>query len=450
LFAYVCSIKSCLGHVLTGTSNLTSGAQTSAQEDRRCLEQANADTIYLAHEYPRQRDVILEAVDKETADSIRESLDSAISDTEFTFDDEIVTSKVYRIALAQAKNKNRATTSLAAESDTSIDPSDAETIRPIPEAVNCSVSDVPEHRTAPVFSESLRHNSTSSQRLERLETPQLELIDLGISNPGTHALDTATVSMIKPVSRRRTQIDTNTGRWLMGRTIGRGSSAKIKLAKNLETGEICALKIVPRQFTGEHVTQLVRGRVDHAKDVQTAREAAICTLMNHPFICSMRDIVRTQHHWYFVIEHIDGGSLADYVTSRKRLTENQARRFARQLISALDYCHRNSIVHHHIHPENIMISRSGDVKLIGFGSSTLFLPNLYLHASALPESVEQSTPFTAPEISRNEKYLGPEVDVWSIGAVLHFMVTGKLLGLEDAEQRSRTKYPQEISMGKFA
>ena len=101
---------------LTNRRGLTAEVRIWAQADRACLEQANTDTISLIHEYPRQRELILEAVDKETADSIRETCDSILSDTEFVFDDEIVTSKVYRLALAQDRRKVHSPTTLTPRS----------------------------------------------------------------------------------------------------------------------------------------------------------------------------------------------------------------------------------------------------------------------------------------------------------------------------------------------
>ena len=111
---------------LTNRRGLTAEVRIWAQADRACLEQANTDTISLIHEYPRQRELILEAVDKETADSIRETCDSILSNTEFVFDDEIVTSKVYRLALAQDRRKVHSPTTLTPpEEELSDAPDDA-------------------------------------------------------------------------------------------------------------------------------------------------------------------------------------------------------------------------------------------------------------------------------------------------------------------------------------
>ncbi|KKY19056.1 putative serine threonine protein kinase [Diplodia seriata] len=195
---------------------------------------------------------------------------------------------------------------------------------------------------------------------------------------------------------------------------------KVKLARNTETGEQVAVKIVPRQSTDEHRNQADRERADHSKEVRTAREAAIMTLVNHPYICGMRDVVRTHYHWYMLCEYVNGGQMLDYIISHGRLKEKQARKFARQIASALDYCHRNSIVHRDLKIENILISKTGDIKIIDFGLSNLFSPRSQLKTFC------GSLYFAAPELLQAKQYTGPEVDVWSFGIVLYVLVCGKV------------------------
>ena len=121
-----------------------------------------------------------------------------------------------------------------------------------------------------------------------------------------------------------------------------------------------------------------RERQDRSKEVRTAREAAIVSLLDHPYICAMRDVQRTHYHWYMLFEYVNGGQMLDYIISHGRLKEKQARKFGRQIASALDYCHRNSIVHRDLKIENILISKTGDIKIIDFGLSNLFSPRSHL------------------------------------------------------------------------
>ncbi|KAK0305486.1 Serine/threonine-protein kinase [Friedmanniomyces endolithicus] len=239
----------------------------------------------------------------------------------------------------------------------------------------------------------------------------------GAASIGGESRSTATSGM----PRRRTTIDATTGHWDLGKTIGAGSMGKVKLARNKETGEQVAVKIVPRQSNdGEHHTQAERDRADRSKEVRTAREAAIVTLVDHPYICGMRDVVRTNYHWYMLFEYVNGGQMLDYIISHGRLKEKQARKFGRQISSALDYCHRNSIVHRDLKNENILISKNGDIKIIDFGLSNLFSPRSHLKTFC------GSLYFAAPELLQAKAYTGPEVDVWSFGIVLYVLVCGKV------------------------
>ncbi|KAF2770851.1 Pkinase-domain-containing protein [Teratosphaeria nubilosa] len=248
--------------------------------------------------------------------------------------------------------------------------------------------------------------------------------------------------------KRRTSIDAQTGKWELGKTIGAGSMGKVKLARNRETGEQVAVKIVPRQSTdGEHRTQAERERADHSKEVRTAREAAIVTLVDHPYICGMRDVVRTNYHWYMLFEYVNGGQMLDYIISHGRLKEKQARKFGRQIASALDYCHRNSIVHRDLKIENILISKNGDIKIIDFGLSNMFNPKSHLKTFC------GSLYFAAPELLQARQYTGPEVDVWSFGIVLYVLVCGKvpfddqsMPQLHAKIKRGNVEYPPWLSL----
>ncbi|RKP33234.1 kinase-like domain-containing protein, partial [Dimargaris cristalligena] len=87
----------------------------------------------------------------------------------------------------------------------------------------------------------------------------------------------------------------------------------------------------------------------------------------------------------------------------------------------LGFCHTHSIIHRDLKLENIMIDRHTKmVKLIDFGLANFYDPQSLLATAC------GSIPYTAPEILRGEKYVGPEVDVWSLGVLLYVMTTGML------------------------
>ncbi len=209
---------------------------------------------------------------------------------------------------------------------------------------------------------------------------------------------------------------------------------------------------MPRGSTddGHSHSRADKERADHSKEVRTAREAAIVTLLDHPYICAMRDVVRTTYHWYMLFEYVNGGQMLDYIISHGRLKEKQARKFSRQIASALDYCHRNSIVHRDLKIENILISKTGDIKIIDFGLSNLFSPTGHLKTFC------GSLYFAAPELLQAKAYTGPEVDVWSFGIVLYVLVCGKvpfddqsMPALHAKIKKGLVDYPNWLSPGKL-
>ncbi|KAL2119701.1 hypothetical protein VTJ04DRAFT_6662 [Mycothermus thermophilus] len=223
--------------------------------------------------------------------------------------------------------------------------------------------------------------------------------------------------------RYRTVIPAPSGNYAFIKTIGQGSMGKVKLARKEGTNELVACKIIERVSPDDGRTSREdRERADAAREDRNAREAAIVSLLNHQYICGLKDNLRTRWHWYMLFEYVNGGQMLDYIISHGKLKEKQARKFARQIASAVDYCHRNSIVHRDLKIENILISKTGDIKIIDFGLSNLFSPEEDRKLTTYCGSLY----FAAPELLQARPYTGPEVDVWSFGVVLFVLVCGKV------------------------
>ncbi|KAG8833802.1 serine/threonine-protein kinase KIN2 [Serendipita sp. 399] len=217
------------------------------------------------------------------------------------------------------------------------------------------------------------------------------------------------------------------GNYSLGKTLGAGSMGKVKLAYHNVTGEKLAIKIVPRP-TGNHsntgnptASFLARQAAkDASKEIRTVREAALSMILFHPYICGTREIIAQPNYHYIVFEFVNGGQMLDYIISHGRLRERVARKFARQIGSALEYCHKNNVVHRDLKIENILISESGNIKIIDFGLSNLYNPASHLSTFC------GSLYFAAPELLNAKVYTGPEVDIWSFGVVLYVLVCGKV------------------------
>ncbi|OAD01993.1 hypothetical protein MUCCIDRAFT_132379, partial [Mucor lusitanicus CBS 277.49] len=234
---------------------------------------------------------------------------------------------------------------------------------------------------------------------------------------------------------------------------------KVKLATHNVTGEKIAIKIVPRanlqilnapnhHTNGKSIQQIAKEKArEENREVRTIREAHIMMLLKHPNIVGMKDLVLQGPYFYILMDYVNGGQLLHYIVKRQRLSDRRTRQFSRQIVSALDYLHRNSIVHRDLKIENIMIDKSGrHIKIIDFGLSNLFCPERQLTTYC------GSLYFAAPELLKATPYSGPEVDVWSLGVVIYVMATGSvpfddksMPGLHDKIKRGQVTYPAHLS-----
>ncbi|RCH81595.1 serine/threonine-protein kinase KIN2, partial [Rhizopus stolonifer] len=201
-----------------------------------------------------------------------------------------------------------------------------------------------------------------------------------------------------------------------------------------------AVKIVPRRVPRKD------RKKDENREIRTVREASIMLLLHHPYIVSLKEMLILDPYYYLFMDYVNGGQLLDYIISHGKLKERQSRRFSRQILSALDYCHRNSIVHRDLKIENILISQEGNIKIIDFGLSNLFSPRSSLSTFC------GSLYFAAPELLNAKAYTGPEVDVWSFGVVLYVLVCGKvpfddqsMPALHEKIKRGVIDYPPHLS-----
>ncbi|KAJ1555040.1 serine/threonine-protein kinase KIN2 [Nowakowskiella sp. JEL0078] len=258
------------------------------------------------------------------------------------------------------------------------------------------------------------------------------------------------------------------GNYRLTKTIGQGSMGKVKLAVHNITGEKFACKVIPRPAGSPPVDEMIGPttsirdlpaaneivliqpkKTDDTKETRIIREAAILLLLDHPHIVKLHDIVLFENFYYFFFELVNGGQMLDYIISHGKLKEKHARKFIRQIISAVDYCHKNNIVHRDLKIENILIDQSGSIKLIDFGLSNLFSRKNFLSTFC------GSLYFAAPELLNAKAYIGPEVDIWSLGIILFVLVCGKvpfddtsMTMLHSKIKAGIVDYPSHVSTGK--
>lgn len=163
------------------------------------------------------------------------------------------------------------------------------------------------------------------------------------------------------------------GPWRIGKTIGKGSSGRVKIAKHSKTGKYAAVKIVPKQMLlNSRMSITEAGAKADKMLLGIEREIVIMKLIEHPNVMSLYDVWETSNElWvlscfrlrldaqgkgnrYLILEYVEGGELFDYLVSRGRLHEDEALHYFQQIISGVDYCHQFNICHRDLKPENLV------------------------------------------------------------------------------------------------
>ncbi|NWR54150.1 NUAK2 kinase, partial [Bucorvus abyssinicus] len=165
-------------------------------------------------------------------------------------------------------------------------------------------------------------------------------------------------------------------------------------------------------------------RKDKIKDeqdlVHIRREIEIMSSLNHPHIIAVHEVFENSSKIVIVMEYASKGDLYDYISERQRLTEQEARHFFRQVVSAVYYCHKNGIVHRDLKLENILLDTNGNIKIADFGLSNVYQQDKLLQTYC------GSPLYASPEIINGRPYKGPEVDSWSLGVLLYILVHGTM------------------------
>ncbi|KAG6420943.1 hypothetical protein SASPL_117489 [Salvia splendens] len=204
-------------------------------------------------------------------------------------------------------------------------------------------------------------------------------------------------------------VDSFLRNYKLGKTLGIGSFGKVKIAEHALTGHKVAVKILNRKKIKN---------MDMEEKVR--REIKILRLFMHPHIIRLYEVVETQSDIYVVMEYVKSGELFDYIVEKGRLHEDEARNFFQQIISGVEYCHRNMVVHRDLKPENLLLDSKLNVKIADFGLSNIMRDGHFLKTSC------GSPNYAAPEVISGKLYAGPEVDVWSCGVILYALLCGTL------------------------
>ncbi|PSR97843.1 CBL-interacting serine/threonine-protein kinase [Actinidia chinensis var. chinensis] len=202
------------------------------------------------------------------------------------------------------------------------------------------------------------------------------------------------------------------GKYEIGRTLGEGNFGKVKFAKNLDSGQSFAVKILEKtRILDLNITDQIK------------REIGTLKLLKHPNVVRLHEVLASKTKIYMVLECVTGGELFDRIASKGRLSEAQGRKLFQQLIDGVSYCHNKGVYHRDLKLENVLVDAKGNIKITDFGLSALpqhFRDDGLLHTTC------GSPNYVAPEILANRGYDGATSDTWSCGVILYVILTGYL------------------------
>ncbi|KAF9820578.1 hypothetical protein IEO21_01281 [Rhodonia placenta] len=211
------------------------------------------------------------------------------------------------------------------------------------------------------------------------------------------------------------------GLWKVGRTIGKGSSGRVRIARHTKTGQYAAVKIVSKNALLSSRMSL-HSLGDEAERIlhSIEREIVIMKLIEHPNIMRLYDVWETSTELYLILEYVEGGELFDYLCNKGRLSTSEALGYFQQIITAVHYCHRFNIAHRDLKPENLLLDRNKNIKVADFGMAA------WQNKSDLLQTACGSPHYAAPEVIMGRAYNGSSSDIWSCGIILYALLAGRL------------------------
>lgn len=223
--------------------------------------------------------------------------------------------------------------------------------------------------------------------------------------------------------------------------LGSQEGTVMKLMRNRKTKELVAAKWIPR----------VQGM---GLSKNTEREIVNHRKLVHPNIIRFREVYMTDEHLVIVMEYASGGPLEERISTSGPCSEADAKKFYRQLVDGMGYCHAQGIFHRDLRMDNLLLQGS-------YFESTLKISNFGYSKSSVLDSMAKTAAvgapaYTPPELlllaarSDGSAYDGAAIDVWASGIILYCMISGKLPFLDPLEPNTiNAKVMQRIVGGKY-
>jgi serine/threonine-protein kinase len=208
------------------------------------------------------------------------------------------------------------------------------------------------------------------------------------------------------------------GRYELGALLGRGGMAEVRRAKDLRLGRTVAIKRLRSDLAADPTFQ-----------ARFRREAQSAASLNHPAIVAVYDTgeeLATDGSGlmlpYIVMEYVEGRTLRDILREGRRIMPQRALEITGAVLDALDYSHRAGIIHRDIKPANVMLTPTGDVKVMDFGIARAIADSSATMTQTA--AVVGTAQYLSPEQARGEQ-VDARSDLYSAGCLLFELLTGR-------------------------
>lgn len=201
----------------------------------------------------------------------------------------------------------------------------------------------------------------------------------------------------------------------LGEQLGKGSYAIVRGATSKKHKRRVAIKIISKKKAPEdYLTKFL------------PREIQVLKRLRHPNCISLLEAIETNSRIYLIMNLAENGDLLEYIRDRGPMPDDDARRYFRHLITAVEYFHSLGIVHRDLKCENLLLDINHNVVVSDFGFARGQMVNPETGKRRLSQTFCGSYAYAPPEILRGIAYDGTIADIWSIGVILYTMVSASL------------------------